>query len=123
MDGTAKERTLARHLDDEGYAVMRSPASGSATDRDQPDLLFGKHGEVNRAVELKTTSKAVAYFDSDEVRALQRFARGMGAIPLLAGRFKGDTSVYCYSITKARNTPTGRYAVDRDIYPTMVFEP
>ncbi len=123
MDGTAQERTLARHLDDLGYAVMRSPASGSATDREQPDLLYGRQGKINHAMELKTTSKNIAYYDREEVASLRKFAGVMGAKPVLGARFKGDTTIYAYEIDRARRTESGKYAIDQGLEPDHEYHP
>ena len=122
MTGSKYEREFARLLDDRDYAVMRSPASGSATERDQPDLFFGRDGK-RYAVELKTTDKDQAYFEAEEVSALRRFATRMDSFYLLGARFKGDTTFYLFDPSDARRTPTEKYAVDRDMTPFEVFEP
>lgn len=122
MNGSKYERDFARLLDDLGYAVMRSPASGSATERDQPDLFFGRDG-TRHAVELKSTEENAAYFEPEEIDALERFAKRMDAFYLLGARFKGDTTFYLFDPKDARRTPTEKYAVDRDMTPFEVFEP
>lgn len=113
MDGARYERNFARELDDEGFAVMRSPASGSATARDQPDLLAAKHGVI-LAIELKTTSKNAIYVEEAEVNALQSFSNEFQAYPALGARFKGDTTFYLVHIGAADRTDTGKYTVHRD---------
>ena len=39
--GSRRERELVNKLDEDGYAVMRAPASGAATERELPDVLAG----------------------------------------------------------------------------------
>jgi len=43
--GDRRERELVNRLDDAGFAVMRAPASGGATQRELPDVLAG-NGEA-----------------------------------------------------------------------------
>ena len=43
--GDRRERELVNRLDEAGFAVMRAPASGSATHRDLPDVLAGHDGQ------------------------------------------------------------------------------
>lgn len=120
MTGSDYERDLASLLDDDGYHVMRAPSSGAGTTRELPDLLWASHFTDAVAAELKTTGQNVAYFDGDEVESLVNFARSFVARSWLVARFKGDTTFYCYSIDDARQTDSGRYAVDRDT--ETVFE-
>jgi hypothetical protein len=48
--GDRRERELVNKLDDAGFAVMRAPASGSATARDLPDGLAGEQIPVESAI-------------------------------------------------------------------------
>jgi len=117
------ERKLAKHLDEQGYHVVRAPSSGGGTKRELPDLFWAKPSEAPIAAELKTTSQNVAYYDESEVAALQSFARSFDATPVLVARFKGDTTYYAVHIENPRITDSGRYAVDRDIEPSLTIEP
>jgi Holliday junction resolvase len=123
MNGSHYERELAKHLDSEGYKVVRSPASGSATKRDLPDLFWSKPTETAIAVELKATSQNVAYYEKEEVSALMEFAMAFNAIPLLGARFKQDTSYYLWHPTDVRRTESERYAADRDIQAHETIDP
>jgi len=123
MNGSNYERTLARHLDSEGYHVMRAPSSGGATKRELPDLFWASHFTDPVAAELKATSQNVAYYDPDEIDALVSFSRSFGAQSWLVARYKGDTRYYAYRIDDARQTESGRFAVDRDIERTQEFQP
>ena len=60
--GDRRERELVNALDERGFAVMRAPASGSATDRDLPDVLAGD-GETFYAIEAKSSAGAPIYLD------------------------------------------------------------
>jgi Holliday junction resolvase len=114
MTGSDYERALAKRLAEDGYHVIRAPASGSATTRALPDLAWGD-GERVVCAELKTTGQNVAYFDAAEVTALREFAVAFNAASRLVARFKGDTDYYCIAPEQARQTDSGRYAVDRDM--------
>lgn len=127
VSGSKYENELLGAFESEGWRGMRAPASGTR-DGDSPDLLVGKrhtnatvsnlNGHVPHsqalAIELKATSSTTAYVDADEVDALERFAKGFGAVPLLAVRPKrrGTRSKY-YLIRphNARMTDSGRYGL------------
>jgi Holliday junction resolvase len=84
--GDRRERELVNKLDDAGFAVMRAPASGSATDRELPDVLAGDAGEFY-AIEAKSSAGDPIYLDGEEVEALTYFARNFGAKPRIGVRF------------------------------------
>jgi len=71
--GDRRERELVNRLDDAGFAVMRAPASGSATDRDLPDVLAGD-GETFYAIEAKSSAGDPIYLTGEEVESLIFFA-------------------------------------------------
>ena len=123
MNGSHYERKLAKHLDSEGYHVVRSPASGSATKRDLPDLFWSKPDEKAIACELKATSQKAAYYTESEVYSLVEFATAFNATPLLGARFKQDTTYYLWHPNEVRRTNSGRYAADRDIDAYETIEP
>lgn len=84
--GERRERELVNLLDETGFAVMRAPASGSATDRELPDVLAGD-GERFYAIEAKSSSGDPIYLDGAEVDALCYFAASFGADPRIGIRF------------------------------------
>lgn len=91
--GNRRERELVNKLDESGYAVMRAPASGSATERELPDVLAGDDGEFY-AIEAKSSSGDPIYLDGEEVDALLFFARNFGAEPRIGVRF--DREGWCF---------------------------
>jgi Holliday junction resolvase len=84
--GDRRERELVNRLDDSGFAVMRAPASGSATERELPDVLAGD-GERFYAIEAKSSSGQPIYLSGEEVEALIFFAQNFGAKARIAVRF------------------------------------
>ena len=84
--GDRRERELVNALDDAGFAVMRAPASGSATNRELPDVLAG-NGTVFYAIEAKSSAGDPIYLTSEEVEALVYFSQNFGAKPRIAARF------------------------------------
>ena len=84
--GDRRERELVNALDEAGFAVMRAPASGSATERELPDVLTGD-GETFYAIEAKSSAGDPIYLDGEEIEALLFFARNFGAKPRIAVRF------------------------------------
>lgn len=125
MGGSRYERELVNTLDACGYVAMRAPSSGSATERELPDVLALRDDEAARwfagrpvsevlAIELKTTSRTTAYAEASEVEALREFAETAGARPLLAGRFKRnghDRVHYLVPPEDCRMTDGGNYGV------------
>ena len=91
MTGREYERKLVSLLDDHGWAVMKSPSSGSGTARDQPDLLAGSMAVdmPPLAIEAKTTSKNAYTVESEEADQLVSFAVRFGAVPVVAMYWKG----------------------------------
>jgi Holliday junction resolvase len=84
--GDRRERELVNRLDELGFAVMRAPASGSATSRELPDVLAGD-GRVFYAIEVKASAEQPIYLDEKEVYDLVYFGRNFGAEPRIGVRF------------------------------------
>jgi Holliday junction resolvase len=84
--GDRRERELVNRLDELGFAVMRAPASGSATSRELPDVLAGD-GTVFYAIEVKASAEKPIYLDEKEVYDLVYFGRNFGAEPRIGVRF------------------------------------
>ncbi|AGM11831.1 Holliday junction resolvase [Haloarcula californiae tailed virus 2] len=113
VDGDAKERELVREIEGtNGWVAMRAPSSGSATDRDLPDVLAGHRGRT-LVVELKSSGGDPIYIDQEEVQALQRFARAFGGQALLACRWSSrslqDSTFYFSEPERLYRTDAGTY--------------
>lgn len=88
--GSRRERELVNALDDRGWAIVRSPASGSATKREQPDLLIGD-GDERYGIESKSSSGDPIYIDGKEVEDLKEFCYEFGARARIAVIFDIET--------------------------------
>jgi Holliday junction resolvase len=107
--GDRRERELVNRLDEAGFAVMRAPASGSATDRELPDVLAG-NGETFYAIEAKSSSGRPIYLSGEEVEALIYFARNFGAKARVAVRFDRE-AWYFFHPGDLHTTDGGNYRV------------
>jgi Holliday junction resolvase len=110
--GDRRERELVNALDGAGFAVMRAPASGSATDRELPDVLAGD-GELFYAVEAKSSAGDPIYLDGEEVEALVYFARNFGAKPRVGVRFDRE-DWYFFHPADLHTTDGGNYRVKKE---------
>jgi len=110
--GDRRERELVNRLDGAGFAVMRAPASGSATDRELPDVLAGD-GDVFYAIEAKSSSGQPIYLSGEEVEALIYFARNFGAKARVAVRFDRE-SWYFFHPGDLHVTDGGNYRVKKE---------
>ena len=112
--GDRRERELVNELDGAGFAVMRAPASGSATERELPDVLAGD-GDDFYAIEAKSSSGAPIYLDGEEVEALLFFARNFGAKPRIGVRFDREDWYFFHPGDDAVHvTDGGNYRVKRE---------
>ncbi len=107
--GDRRERELVNKLDGAGFAVMRAPASGSATDRELPDVLAGD-GDQFYAIEAKSSAGDPIYLDGEEVTALVYFARNFGANPRIGVRFDRE-DWYFFHPDDLYTTDGGNYRV------------
>jgi len=110
--GDRRERELVDRLDGAGFAVMRAPASGSATDRELPDVLAG-NGETFYAIEAKSSAGDPIYLTGEEVTALVYFARNFGAKPRVGVRFDRE-GWYFFHPGDCYTTDGGNYRVKRE---------
>ena len=110
--GDRRERELVNLLDEAGFAVMRAPASGSATARELPDVLAGD-GEVFYAIEAKSSAGDPIYLTGEEVEALVYFARNFGAKPRVAVRFDRE-DWYFFHPSDLHVTDGGNYRVKKE---------
>jgi Holliday junction resolvase len=84
--GDRRERQWVNWLVDNGWAVMRAPASGSATERELPDVLAG-NGKRFIASEVKASGGDPIYIDGEELEDLIYFGSSFGAEPRIVVRF------------------------------------
>jgi Holliday junction resolvase len=110
--GDRRERQLVNKLDEAGFAVMRAPASGSATERELPDVLAGD-GELFYAIEAKSSAGDPIYLDGAEVDALLFFARNFGAKPRIGVRFDRE-DWYFFHPGDLHVTDGGNYRVKKE---------
>jgi Holliday junction resolvase len=110
--GDRRERELVNVLDGAGFAVMRAPASGSATERELPDVLAGD-GEVFYAIEAKSSAGNPIYLTGEEVEALVFFAQNFGAKPRIGVRFDRE-DWYFFHPSDLYITDGGNYRVKKE---------
>jgi Holliday junction resolvase len=110
--GDRRERELVNELDDAGFAVMRAPASGSATDRELPDVLAGNDGDFY-AIEAKSSAGNPIYLTGEEVEALVYFAQNFGAKPRIGVRFDRE-AWYFFHPGDLHVTDGGNYRVKKE---------
>ncbi|MGB9986875.1 Holliday junction resolvase Hjc [Salarchaeum japonicum] len=110
--GDRRERELVNRLDEAGFAVMRAPASGSATQRELPDVLAGD-GESFYAVEAKSSSGDPIYLTGEEIEALVYFSQNFGARPKVGARFDRE-DWYFFHPHDLHQTDGGNYRVKKE---------
>ena len=110
--GDRRERELVNRLDEAGFAVMRAPASGSATDRELPDVLAGD-GEAFYAIEAKSSAGNPIYLSGEEVEALIYFAQNFGAKARIGVRFDRE-DWYFFHPGDLHVTDGGNYRVKKE---------
>lgn len=110
--GDRRERELVNRLDDTGFAVMRAPASGGATQRELPDVLAG-NGDAFYAIEAKSSSGDPIYLTGEEVQALVYFAQNFGAKPRIGVRFDRE-DWYFFHPGDCYTTDGGNYRVKKE---------
>lgn len=111
--GDRRERELVNALDEAGFAVMRAPASGSATERELPDVLAGD-GEQFYAIEAKSSSGDPIYLTGEEVEALIYFSQNFGAKPRIGVRFDRE-DWYFFHPGDLYVTDGGNYRVKKEV--------
>ena len=110
--GDRRERELVNRLDEAGFAVMRAPASGAATQRELPDVLAGD-GSNFFAIEAKSSSGNPIYLTGEEVEALIFFAQNFGAKPRIGVRFDRE-EWYFFHPADLHVTDGGNYRIKRE---------
>lgn len=111
--GDRRERELVNRLDAAGFAVMRAPASGSATERELPDVLAG-NGDSFYAIEAKSSSGKPVYLDGAEIEALIYFAQNFGAKARIGVRFDREDWAFFHP-SELHVTDGGNYRVKQEL--------
>lgn len=131
--GTRAERAVVNALDRDGWTVVRTPASGGATQRDLPDLVAGTMTDAFEEAYTVPDGSALAHDTSwslriaaevkyrssgsrlncsgEEVSALRRFAERFAAYPVIITRWKGDTTAFVVSAHDLDETDGGNYSI------------
>lgn len=110
--GDNRERELVNMLDDSGFAVMRAPASGAATERELPDVLAG-NGKRFYAIEAKSSNGNPIYIDIEEIEDLMYFGSNFGAHIRIGVRFDRE-DWYFFHPADLYVTPGGNYRVKKE---------
>src|SRR6056297_958249 len=110
--GDRRERELVNELDERGFAVMRAPASGSATERELPDVLAGD-GDDFYAIEAKSSAGDPIYLTGEEVEALVYFGQNFGAKPKIGVRFDREDWFFFHP-ADVHETDGGNYRVKKE---------
>lgn len=121
--GSRRERQLVLALHDLGWAAVRIPTSGSATDRDLPDVLALRDhprepfDSMALAIEVKANKDQYASLDTDEVHALEAFASraGPACLPVVATHPNHDRW-HCWSSYEINERDAG-YSITQAMYP------
>jgi Holliday junction resolvase len=104
--GFNAERELARILWENGFAVVRGPASGArARHIVYPDLVALYHGKIF-VFEIKYRHATTIYITLEQVRKLLEFASRAGAEPYIAVKIP-RRGWYIVSFKNAKETPKG----------------
>lgn len=112
--GYRNERELRQKLSSRGFAILRTPSSGSSTTDDLPDITAGYYGRAMIAAEAKRSNPTPIYLDRDEIRALAAFSHNFGALPVVTGRWDQDTTQYVCHIHDLYETDGGNYRMHPD---------
>lgn len=111
--GSRRERELVNMFSDDGFAVMRAPASGGATDRELPDIL-ASNGDLFVAVEAKSRNEGYIYIDGEEVVSLLHFAVHFGALPRIGLRYN-RSDWYFVPVSALHRTNGGNYRASEEL--------
>jgi len=91
------ERQLMNLFWDNGFAVLRAPASSGTTKIHTPDIFAGsKERGLFIAIELKTSRQNFFYVKKSQIRGLLEFSRRMGAQAYLAVKFIGKRTGFLF---------------------------
>ena len=93
MTGRRYERRLVRLFEENGWAFVKSPSSGSGRRGDQPDLVAAKATsgmDAPLGVEAKVSREGALTIRAEEAEQLRRWCEGFGAAAVVAVYWKGE---------------------------------
>jgi len=111
--GASGERELLSLFYDEGFVGLRAPTSGGCTQRELPDVIVGKHGDIY-CFEVKRCGGDYLYLDSEELEELKVFSDAFGAEYYIAVRFDYESSWYFFNEESMHKTEGGQYRVKKE---------
>ena len=117
--GSRTERELVNLLWDHGFAVMRSPASGSGRKHPQPDILVSDGGKAF-GIETKSSGKDTIYIGKEEIEKLEEFCDKFGCDPMVGVRF--DRKEWTFFKPKELDQTEKSYKVTRDMAGLVLEE-
>ncbi len=112
MRGIRFERQLLHKLWDNGFAAIRSPASGVIS-YPTPDIIAG-NGKRFLAIEVKMRKSLPLYLKQQEIKDLVMFSNLFGAEPFIAIKILRSEWKFV-KISQLKRTEKG-YKVDEDVY-------
>lgn len=113
MRGAQEERELAKMLMGDGFATMRSPASGSKATYPLPDLVAGSSSRgLHYAFQVKTTKRRRVYIPRESIDQLVEFSQRFGCQPIVALKFKGTRRPWVFlRPNQLKTTPSRNYKI------------
>jgi len=108
--GTSVELSLFKKLRDKGFAVTRTPASGSKRKDPIPDIIAMKKGVII-LIELKSRSReGKVYVSKEQAEGAKVFADKSGGYLFLG--IKTPSMLKFLHFSKLRSTKGGNYVAD-----------
>lgn len=120
--GARYERELVGEFADCGWFAMRTSASGSATERELPDVIVAKDGNV-LVVELKYSQSKHIYVSPEKVAGLLWLAKMLNGRAYLVARWKYDATYYGYPPEMCYRTESGSYRLSKSTRESAVVLP
>lgn len=106
------ERQVVKTLRKNGFEAVRVAGSGGGTKAPRPDIIAGNRFK-KYAIEVKSSIGDRIYIQNKQIRDLRIFAKGFGAVPVVAIKFKYLKSVFL-DIQDLSITENGNYTIDRE---------
>ncbi|MCQ5337267.1 MAG: Holliday junction resolvase Hjc [Candidatus Methanomethylicia archaeon] len=110
--GFAHERELAKRLYEEGFAVIRAPASGSKLKRIfYPDVVAIYKGKT-LVFEVKAYSKLdYVYLEEEKIKRIVDFSERAGGRSFIAVKIIGSGEWRVIPVTELERTKKGYYSL------------